>query len=236
MRYTALRLRRPRPTLYDRACWLHETASMLLRRIGITVRSEGPVPELGLIVSNHLGYLDIPLHAALGPRVFVSKQEVASWPIFGLLARLGGTIFLKRGNRLSATEAAIEVEFALRSNVPVVLFPEGTSTDGTTLLPFHTFLFEPAIETESAVSAAAVRYDSAGAEERDLCYYGEIHFAPHLMETLARKQVSGLVRFDGRSKIYSHRKLAANDCWERVARLRLNAQRLPHADMAGQWL
>jgi 1-acyl-sn-glycerol-3-phosphate acyltransferase len=235
LRFFVLHLRKGRPTLYDRAQWLHETSILILRRIGITVRSEGPVPQTGLIVSNHLGYLDIPFHAALGPRIFVSKDDVRSWPLFGLLARLGGTIFVKRGIRASATEAAIEIEFALRSGIPVMLFPEGTSTDGTTLLPFHAFLFEPAVETGSPVSAAAIRYESPGTDERELCYYGDVRFAPHLLETLGRRHVSGRLRFDGRPRIYSHRKRAANDCWERVARLRLRAEYIPHSDMAEQW-
>lgn len=117
----------------------------------------------------------------------------------------------------------MEIEYALRSGVAVVLFPEGTSTDGTTLLPFHSFLFEPAIEAESRVSAGAVSYEAEGAEERDLCYYGDVHFAPHLMETMGRKNVRARVRFDGKARLYTDRKRAANDCWERVARLRLHA-------------
>lgn len=233
--FLVLRLRKGRLTLYDRAQWLHQTSAVILRRIGITVRSEGVVPQHGLIVSNHLGYLDIPFHAALGPRIFVSKDDVRSWPVFGLLARLGGTIFVKRGIRASATEAAIELEFALRTGVSVVLFPEGTSTDGTTLLPFHAFLFEPAVEVESPVMASAVSYESPGIEERDLCYYGDVRFAPHFLETLGRKGVSGKVRFDGKPRVYSHRKRAANDCWERVARLRLRSELVPYNDMAEQW-
>jgi 1-acyl-sn-glycerol-3-phosphate acyltransferase len=230
-----MRLRKGRPTLFDRALWMHETSLLVLKRIGITVHTEGSVPHVGLIVSNHLGYLDIPLHASAGPRIFVSKDDVRSWPIFGLIARLGGTIFVKRGVRASATEAAIQIEFALRSGVPVVLFPEGTSTDGTTLLPFHAFLFEPAIASQSPVSSAAVRYQSPGADERDLCYYGDVKFAPHLFKTLGRKHVCARLRFDGKPRVYDHRKHASNDCWERVARLQLRAEYIPHDDMAEQW-
>jgi 1-acyl-sn-glycerol-3-phosphate acyltransferase len=105
----------------------------------------------------------------------------------------------------------------------VVFFPEGTSTDGTTLLPFHSFLFEPAVLAEAMVTASALRYQAQDAEESDLCYYGDIHFAPHLLKTMGRKEVRGKIRFDARPRTYYSRKQAANDTWERVARLRLRA-------------
>lgn len=202
---------------------MQKSCQLVLQRLAITLTAEGPLPQHGLIVSNHLGYLDILLHAAAGPRVFVSKSDVRSWPIFGWLAQCGGTIFIERGSRASATEAAMEIEYALRNEIPVVLFPEGTSTDGTTLLPFHTFLFEPAIESESQVTASALSYESDGAEECDLCYYGDVHFVPHLLEVLGRKSIRAKIRFDRKPRMYSNRKYAANDTWERVARLRLQS-------------
>jgi 1-acyl-sn-glycerol-3-phosphate acyltransferase len=234
LRFFFLRIRKRKLELRDRAVWMHQSCVLVLRRIGVAITREGPAPEYGLIVSNHLSYLDILLHAAIGPRIFVSKDDVRSWPVFGLLASLGGTIFIKRGKRSSATEAAIAMEFSLRSGIPIAFFPEGTSTDGRTLLPFHTFLFEPAVEAEIPVSAAALSYESPGAEERDLCYYGDVHFAPHLWEMLGRKNVMGRIRFDGKPRTYSHRKQAANDCWERVARLRLRTQLSEHPDAALQ--
>lgn len=193
----------------------------VLRRLSISLTTDGVPPSSGLVVSNHLSYLDILLHAATGPRIFVSKADVRSWPIFGLLARCGGTIFLVRGSRTGATEAAIHIEYALRSGITVVLFPEGTSTDGTTLLPFRSFLFEPAVEAESLVTAAALSYEADGVEERKLCYQGDDHFVANLLEIAGHKNVRCQIRFDSRPRIYSDRKQAANDTWERVARLRL---------------
>ena len=91
---------------------------------------------------------------------FHRKAEVRSWPIFGWLARCGGTIFIVRGSRAGATEAAIGIEYALRSGVTVVLFPEGTSTDGQHLLPFHSFLFEPAWKPNPSSPRSALRLRS----------------------------------------------------------------------------
>ncbi|HSY73502.1 MAG TPA: lysophospholipid acyltransferase family protein [Alloacidobacterium sp.] len=223
MRFAWLRLRKPRLTMEERAEWLQAACVLVLRRLAISLSVQGPAPRSGLIVSNHLSYLDILLYAASTPCIFVSKAEVRRWPGFGRLAQYGGTIFIERGSRTSAAETAMHMEYALRSGVTVMLFPEGTSTDGTTLLPFHSFLFEPAIEAESRVTSAAVSYQAEGAEERDLCYYGDIRFKRHLLETIGRKAVVGRVRFDAKPRIYTSRKQAANDTWERVARLRLGA-------------
>ena len=221
LRFGWLRLCRRPVTLAERALWMSASCALVLRRLGISVSTEGREPAPGLIVSNHLGYLDILVHAAAGPRIFVSKSDVRAWPIVGLLASCGGTIFIQRGNRASATATAIEMEYALRQGITVVLFPEGTSTDGSTLLPFHSFLFEPAIEAESAVTASAISYEADEASEGDLCYYGDVRFVPHLLETMGRKSVRAKLRFDAKPRIYASRKLAANESWERVARLRL---------------
>lgn len=223
VRFAWLRLRKRRLSITDRAEWLQDSCARVLRCLSISLATEGPLPGSGLIVSNHLSYLDILLHAATGPRIFVSKAEVRSWPIFGWLARCGGTIFIVRGTRSGATEAAIGIEYALRSGVTVVLFPEGTSTDGTTLLPFHSFLFEPAVEAESQVTASALCYESDGADERDLCYYGDMSFVTNLFDVMGRKNIHARVRFDHRPRVYGNRRHAANDTWERVARLRLRA-------------
>ncbi|QNI32379.1 1-acyl-sn-glycerol-3-phosphate acyltransferase [Alloacidobacterium dinghuense] len=226
-------------TLADRAEWMQASCALVLRRLSIALTIEGPLPSSGLVVSNHLTYFDILLHAAAGPRIFVSKADVRLWPLFGWLARCGGTIFITRGSRSGATEAAISVEYALRSGVTVVLFPEGTSTDGTTLLPFHSFLFEPAVEAEALVTASALNYDAKGVEERDLCYYGDMQFVPNLVEVFEHEGIRSRIRYDSRPRVYSSRKHAANDTWERVARLRLRASLDPlsdspwHTTMAG---
>ncbi len=240
LRFAWLRFQKGELTLAHRAEWMQASCALVLRRLSISLATEGRLPRSGLIVSNHLSYLDILVHAAAGPRIFVSKAEVRSWPLFGWLARCGGTIFVVRGSRSGATEAAIGIEYALRSGVTVVLFPEGTSTDGTTLLSFHSFLFEPAVEAESLVTAAALSYETDGAEERDLCYYGDARFVANLLSVFGHKSVRSRIRFDGRPRVYTSRKQASNDTWERVARLRLRASidsprdwRQQHTTLAG---
>ncbi len=193
----------------------------MLRRLGFRLRVIGERPTSGLIASNHLSYLDILFYGATLPCVFVAKQEVRGWPLLGLLAALGGTVFIDRQSAASAAEAAARIEELLTVGVLVLVFPEGTSSDGSGVLRFYPSLFEPAVGVDAPVTAAAIGY-SAGAEvaERDLCYYGEISFAPHLLETLQLPDIVATLRFASAAEIYSDRKKAAALTREAVIQLR----------------
>jgi len=208
-RFALLRLR-GKPTTWERARWLHRSCRMVLRRQGFELRVIGELPASGLVASNHLSYLDILFYGATIPCVFVSKIEVRSWPLLGLLAALGGTVFIDRKSAASTAEAARQVKELLQAGVPVLVFPEGTSSDGSSVLRFHPSLFEPAIQVGALVTAGAIAY-SAGAEaaESDLCYYGDISFAPHLMETLQLPETVATLRFRSPGQVYADRKQAA---------------------------
>ena len=219
-----LRLRsglRTEPSIVARALWLHHSCQLVLRRLGFGIRVDGQPPRNGLIASNHLSYLDILFYGATVPCVFVAKREVRAWPLLGLLAALGGTVFIDRQSATSAAKAAARLEVMLAEGVMVLVFPEGTSSDGAEVLRFHTSLFEPSVKVGSPVTAAAVGYSAgAGAEERDLCYYGEISFAPHLLETLQLPEVAATLHFAARGQLYSDRKQAAKLTREAVVGLR----------------
>ncbi len=178
--------------------------------LGFQLRVAGEPPVCGLIASNHLSYLDILFYGATVPCVFVSKIEVRAWPLLGLLAALGGTVFLDRKSMASAAAAARRIEELLKAGVLVLVFPEGTSSDGGSVLRFHASLFEPAVRVDAPVTAAAIGYAAgAGAVERDLCYYGDISFAPHLLETLQLPEIVAKLRFGSPGKVYGDRKQAA---------------------------
>ena len=83
-----------------------------------------PVPSGGLLVSNHLSYLDVPVMSAITPTVFVAKHEIRSWPVIGLLARLAGTLFIDRGRRINVAPVNAAVQTALDGGALVVVFPE----------------------------------------------------------------------------------------------------------------
>jgi 1-acyl-sn-glycerol-3-phosphate acyltransferase len=172
------------------------------------------------VVSNHLSYLDILIHSAVMPCAFVSKIEINSWPYFGVAARAGGTLFIDRSSRASVARVAAEMADRLKLPIPVLLFPEGTSTDGSRLLQFHASLFEPAVKVGASVTPAAVRYViEGGVPEKELCWYGDAPFLPHLWKALGTPGFSALVVF-GNPTIYNDRREAARDTHVQVSDMR----------------
>jgi 1-acyl-sn-glycerol-3-phosphate acyltransferase len=207
-----------------RAQWLQTACRQVTRGMGIRFRVEGVPPGSGLLVSNHLSYLDILIYSAAVPCVFVSKAEVNDWPYFGFAARQGGTIFIDRTRRTSAQTVAREMARRLADPVPILLFPEGTSSDGAQVMRFHSSLFEPAAASGAQVTAAAVRYESAGGgPESDLCWYGDESFLSHLLRTLGGPGFTALVRF-AEPRVYADRRTAARETHEEVARMRVQQQ------------
>jgi 1-acyl-sn-glycerol-3-phosphate acyltransferase len=203
-----------------RALWLQRACRQVTRSMGIRFHVEGTAPKDGLLVSNHLSYLDILIYSAAAPCVFVSKAEVNDWPYFGFAARQGGTIFIDRTRRASAQTVVQEMARRLACPVPILVFPEGTSSDGAQVMRFHSSLFEPAAASGAAVTAAAVRYESAGgAPESDLCWYGDEGFLSHLWRTLGGPGFTAQVRF-GQPRVYTNRREAAQKSREEVAALR----------------
>lgn len=205
--YWRIRLHGPL-SMERRTLWLQASCRSILACLGIESRVIGDPPARGLVVANHLSYVDIVVLAAELPCFFVAKSEIAGWPVFGKAARAGGTIFLVRTSRASADEAAKEIERRLHLPIPVLLFPEGTSTDGTRVLRFHSRLIDPAVDAGAPITAAALRYSADGVEERELCWYGDVPFLRHLWKTLGREGLRAEVRF-GAPRVYDDRRLAA---------------------------
>jgi 1-acyl-sn-glycerol-3-phosphate acyltransferase len=219
LRYGATRLRGPL-TLQQRAFWLQSASRGVLASLQICCDAQGALPRSGLVVSNHLSYLDIVIFAAAMPCVFVSKREVNKWPFFGWAARAGGTIFVDRASAASANSAADAIAQKLADPIPVLLFPEGTSTDGSAVQRFHARLFQPAARACAPVTAAAIAYAAAdGAEERELCWYGDAGFLSHLWRVLGSADFSAHLRF-GQPRLYSDPRAAAAEAHIRVMALR----------------
>ena len=141
---------RPNSSAAECARWLNETCVRGLKSIDVALSVEGRRPGPGLIVSNHVSYLDILAYSAAVPCVFISKAEVAEWPIFGRYARWAGSVFVRRHDKLDIARANAGVSLSLGSGVPVVLFPEGTTTDGGRVLRFHSTMLQPAIDAAGA--------------------------------------------------------------------------------------
>lgn len=219
LKYWMMRVRAPL-TLERRARWLHSACRSVVSAFGIETHVEGIPPACGLVVSNHLSYLDIVIFAANLPCFFVSKKEVEDWPYFGKAAIAGATLFLDRSSRTSTIVVAQQMTERLTLPVPVLLFPEGTSSDGAEVLRFHSTLFEPAVRAQAQVTAAAVRYVlHDGTEERDLCWFDDTMFLPHLWKTLCTRGFSAQVCF-GEPRVYGDRRTAAQVTHEEVTAMR----------------
>jgi 1-acyl-sn-glycerol-3-phosphate acyltransferase len=219
LRFWLMRLRGP-ITMVRRAQWIQASGRGILTSLGIDYRIEGRPPTYGLVVSNHLSYLDVLILSAAMPLAFVAKVEIGRWPYFGKAARAGGTIFLDRSSRASAASVADQMVERLKLPIPVLLFPEGTSTDGSEVLPFHPRLIDPATSTGTPITAAAVRYViDGGVEERELCWYGDTLFLTHLMKALRTPGFAAEVSF-GEPRIYPDRRIAANATWAEVRAMR----------------
>jgi 1-acyl-sn-glycerol-3-phosphate acyltransferase len=218
-RYWLSRLRGPL-TPERHAAWSHSSALLVIKLLGIRLKVTDQPPRQGLVVSNHLGYLDILAYYAAMPSFLVSKAEIGRWPFFGTLARAAGTLFIDRANRASAQAVSAQIGERLQGGIPVLFFPEGTSTDGSQVLRFHSRLFEPAIATGTPITAAAIRYFPAnGAPERALCWFGDDLFLPHILRTLAAPDCSVRVHF-GEPRVYADRRDAASQTQAEVTALR----------------
>jgi len=219
LRFWCLRLRGPL-SMEQRALWVQQTCLAILNGAGIRYHVEGQPPTHGLVVSNHLSYLDVLILSAAMPCFFVAKMEIGGWPFFGEAARVGGTIFLNRSSMSSATTVAEMMSERFKLPLPVLLFPEGTSTDGSKVLRFHSRLIDPATSTGVPITAAAIRYViEDGTPERKLCWFGDAVFFPHLMKALGTPGFTANVRF-GQPHVYPDRRTAADQTHDEVTAMR----------------
>jgi 1-acyl-sn-glycerol-3-phosphate acyltransferase len=198
--------------------------------MGVRLESRGRRPAQGLICSNHLSYLDIAVYAASTPCIFVSRVEVRRWPLFGFFACAGGTLFIDRQSRASTDEVAQQIAAVLETGVPVLLFPEGTSTDGSAVQRFHPSLLEPAVRAQREITAAAVGYRAPHLPEKAVCWYGDMSFLPHLLRILTYTGITAEVEFYPDPVAYPDRKAAALELREKVDAMRKHIARAESAE------
>ena len=135
----------------------------------------------GLVVSNHMGYVDIFVHSAFCGMRFCPKSDVRSWPLLGWYAGLTHPIWIDRRSRLKSREALQEFCATLEHGVPLIVYPEGTSTDGRQVLPFKTSPFEVAAEGGFPIQPIVTLYRvPEGADSP--CWYTDIGIIPHLWQ------------------------------------------------------
>lgn len=165
---------------------------LVCRILGIRVTVTGKPPGQGplLIVSNHVSWLDIMVLSAVAPVSFVAKKEVNSWPFFGSLARLQRTVFVDRERRHATGSGHDDMRERLKQGDILVLFPEGTSSDGRRVLPFKSSFFGAAAYEGVLVQPVSLAY--RGHRNMPMtrrlmpsfAWYGDMDLAPHLLEAL----------------------------------------------------
>jgi 1-acyl-sn-glycerol-3-phosphate acyltransferase len=223
LRFWLMRLRGP-ITVKRRVQWASASSRRILAGLGIRYSVAGTPPAHGLVVCNHLSYLDILILSAVMPCFFVAKMEIGGWPVFGKAARNVGTIFLDRSSQDSAASVAEQMTERFKLPIPVLLFPEGTSTDGSLVLRFHSRLIDPATSTGTQITTAAIRYViEDGTPERELCWFGGASFTPHMLKALGVAGFSAHVRF-GQSRVYTDRRVAADTTHAEIADMRAQLQ------------
>jgi 1-acyl-sn-glycerol-3-phosphate acyltransferase len=190
----------PRLAVTQRNALVARFSARTLRILGVRMRvlgarplRDGPV----LVVANHVSWLDVYLlNAVLGGTRHVAKSEVARWPVAGAIARGFGTFFHARGNFRDAARVKDAVAAALCAGERVVVFPEGTTSEGEDVGPFHAAFFQAAVDARVPVQAVAVRYPGAGGRPDPApAFVGDMTFVASLARVLRRRRLEARLTF-----------------------------------------
>jgi 1-acyl-sn-glycerol-3-phosphate acyltransferase len=191
------------------AVWIHRWCHRIVHCMGIKVTVDGDLPgelpESGegyeAVICNHLSYVDVLLLSSIRPFVGVAKTEVRGWPLLGWLTAQAGTVYVERGGK-PETYPAVNAAMAraYRSGLPVLFFPEGTTTDGSEVLPFRRGLFHSVLRDSVQVRTAALSYGLDGSDcevtiADHVCWWGDAAFVPHLFRFLGLRGLRASVRF-----------------------------------------
>jgi 1-acyl-sn-glycerol-3-phosphate acyltransferase len=207
------------PTM--RRQWLQHSSRRVLRILHAHTRASGNIPSSGLLVANHLSYLDILVLASITPCSFVSKHEVKSWPVFGWFATIAGTVFVNRERRTKTAQTTDEIAAVLDTGALLVIFPEGTSTGGDTLLPFKSSLLEPVARQPHPLNVCFLKYElDDGNVSEDVCYWRDMTLLPHMINLLSKRALRVSVKFQEVVKRSSDRKELARQLHAEVLKLK----------------
>jgi 1-acyl-sn-glycerol-3-phosphate acyltransferase len=182
-----------------RALRVQQWAQQMLGVMGVRLVVHGTPPFAGpvLLISNHLSWLDIlTIHAARHVR-FVSKSGVKAWPVIGTLATGAGSLYIERERKRDALRVVHHMTEALRNGDLIAIFPEGTTSDGRGLLPFHANLLQAAISSGAPVQPAALRFAEASTGETSLAprYIDDDNLITSVWKTLKAPPLLAIIRF-----------------------------------------
>lgn len=179
-----------------RAEWLRRWSKFACGIFQTRIEVKGRLPSGGIATSNHLGYTDVLVLGSLQPTVFVSKADVARWPVIGPLVGAAGTLFIKREQRSHVTEVSQQFAPVIAEKLPVVMFLEGTSTGGGHVLPFRPSLLEPVVANQWPATPVWIGYSlEDGSVENEVAYWRDMTLFPHLLNLLTKRQLVAHVAF-----------------------------------------
>ncbi|MCP9456251.1 MAG: 1-acyl-sn-glycerol-3-phosphate acyltransferase [Nitrospira sp.] len=169
------------------AQWCREVLDLL--QIHVVIHGERPATPLSstLFVANHISWIDVLLLLSLQQMRFIAKKEVQGWPIIGYLASQTGTWFFKRTSPHELADVLQATSLALHQGGCVAFFPEGTTTDGTSVRPFHSGLFEAAVQSKARIQPLCIWYErSDGMLDQDLAFVGHESLVFSILKLLTR--------------------------------------------------
>lgn len=168
----------------DRTPWARFCFRWACRCLGLNIHQHGsPSNDTVLFVSNHISWSDIPILGSLAPIRFLSKAEVGQWPLIGWLARQAGTLFIHRGGG-QARRVRGQIIENLQAGDNVLVYPEGTTSAGLTVLPFHGLLLRAAPESKTPIQPVTITYRRDGRPDHLAPFIGEDEFHSHLLRML----------------------------------------------------
>ncbi|GAB5559387.1 MAG: lysophospholipid acyltransferase family protein [Synoicihabitans sp.] len=163
--------------------------------MGIEVVCAGKIRPGVMLAPNHVGYLDILVMASLTPAVFVGKAEVKGWPVFGWFARWAGSLFIRRERKSDLVRVGEQLAPVLEADVNLIIFLEGTSTDGSDMRKFRPGLLEPIVRTNTPVAPVCISYTVSAPHDAgvDVGWWGTMPLAPHLVKLAGLPDVKASV-------------------------------------------
>lgn len=187
-----------------RACGMQWWARFSCLVLGIHIARSGSYGsrDVFFIASNHCSYLDILVIGAAMPSVFVSKSEVASWPLLGRMAAHAGTVFVNRESKTASVKVLDTIKERLACGVSVVVFPEGTTSNGLIIRDFKSTFFKAPIDSSVPVLPVSVAYShinrrpvTAGNIDA-IAWYADMDFLPHFWNLLGLGRVDARIYFN----------------------------------------
>ena len=158
----------PKASQPERDAMVQTWSKELLAILNVTLVLKGGQPALGLVVANHVSWLDILVMNASHPVRFLSKSDVKAWPLLGRLIEGSGTLFIERSKRRDALRVVQTITRYLRDGHRIAVFPEGTTNDGINVLPFHGNLIQAALDAPCPVTPVGIRYLDAVSGTRSM--------------------------------------------------------------------